>query len=264
MKKIAAIVYAFPRMEWPFLEEWCSILKDKGISKLYLGSNYPEYRIWPKKPNKKYYHLEKNDNEIESIWKKTIEKSRRHLEIENFKIMTTNLKEDKSNHIDPNDLNYHHQKQIKFVNDKIPKIARDGFEWLIACDIDEIPIANNSLANLLKEYQKFDIISAKQIVFDSRWDKEKDFAPRKIKDIKKCNLKAVLPRKCIFKPNKILLRTIHEPINCTNIKFIDPSEFVIHHFRGIEKCKVSELSLIKEFGSIVENPTKMIGQIPLL
>lgn len=241
--KVAVAVIALPRLEWPFITEWCQILAQKGVAKVFLGTD-ESTKVWAKKPNTAYYHLEMSDLEIKNLWDKAVEQARLDIEIETFPIAEPKR---------TGEWGCINEEQVSFLL-KIKLICQtQGFDWLLNCDIDEIPVFShgNSLADVICLFKNLKPdtcgIKLEQIVFESRWSQD-NYKPKQLSSLSKYNPQVLPLCKYLFDVNRATPKTLHHSIETEGSVIRASSEILLlHHFRGVEFCISQHLAKIKDF-----------------
>ncbi len=246
---VAAMTLVLPRMEWPFLKEWCEDLGNKGVDKLCLGIDRcrPDGYLWDKKPNPKYYHSDLSNAEIESCWQEALTKSRQYLDIETLDVKASPDAE----------LAALQRRFFKLAADKIAQ-----FDWVLFCDLDEVLVLQEGLdiKRYLQQMREHDCyvetILFNQLLFGSRWDQQ--IEPRPLKTVYEYNPEIVHVTKFCYRPNRCQPVGPHKTNGYSTFEREDRA--VIHHFRGIEKAFLAETKRIQNFPNRTKTPLRMIDK----
>ena len=238
------VTIAHPRIEWPFLENWCEKLVKLGIDKVFIGEDQQKKTKSGRYPFKNVWSTQYNDKEVQDVWNESVRKSRQVMDIEIHPFFKKNLV----------------KAQLKLHHDVIEKHHSDC-DWIISMDIDEMLIlSQGNLKDYLMSVSHLDVIHFNQIMFDSRWQKSYTF-PENIHfyhpAVVKCAMKYIYKSQIGKK-----LEFIHY-CDAEHECFIEDNlKAVYHHFRG----KVTELHHVgmqqmSNFWKKTEYPMKMVDVI---
>jgi hypothetical protein len=233
--EIRAVLFALPRLEVNRLEEWVDIMMAKGITSLALRSHFPSYKVWWKKPDSKFYNLELSDSELYRKWDSVLARISKLLPVSLSKVETSGPGEDVKRA----------RAQIQFVNDELVRSVADGVDWVVHCDVDEIP--NRNLVDVVVEHPGTAVFMSNQVVFGSS-------LVRKIRDIKRYHPKKIMVSKCLVDPRKCSFKNMHLAVPSGDGVVVKDA-FLFHHFRGIAKAHFKPLESLVSFPSVAIDPT---------
>lgn len=241
--RIAAVSFAQPRTEWPFIEFWCHYHASLGVSQVIIGEDRSTAEVvWSKKANKLYYHLHLNDSEIEDRWQASLARCREIVDVMTIPI---------------NDPRYQHmpEKQDIFLREAVHISKRKRFDWVLSVDIDEFLVLrqHESLRTYVKG--KSDVMHFFQLIFGSRWDCSNGLRCRQPNEICEYNPNIVFLRKYIYQPTSVKAEQIrHAHQIGTGLETEDVNVALVHHFRGLETSYHKELKKITCFTHSATNP----------
>lgn len=250
--KIATVVLAHPRIEWPFIHEWCQHLLSLGVEKVFIGEDRNKGKfIWDKKPNEKYYHLHLDDDQIEDKWQNELQKCHQFIDVETIVVQSAEP-------LFPN-------QQTKFLIKTRELAIEQNFDWVLNCDVDEFLVFRsyrNLTEYILKRANFCDHVHFTQILFDSRWDANNNYQHRSIANINNYNPNVVYLTKYMYRPRAVNPHEMFVHSIDTYHRFTEkPMIASIHHFRGIEKCSSRLIRNIKSFNNLNNGPLKPVNEL---
>ncbi len=238
--ELAAVALAWPRLEWPFLEQWCEHLGRHGVKKVFLGEHWRSDRVWDKKPNLAYYHPLLDDRQINQRWRAAKTAARHHLSIEKILL--------------PDRLHQMAELQ-RWLFGRVHRLAQEqSIKWILSCDLDEFPVPgkglllNEFLDDLLSRRSRVAQLRIKQLIFESRWDTFNAFQPRDLRQPCAYHPSVIPATKYIYRPGKVFPSGAHrgELIVPDARSTVAPADrILLHHFRGIETACRSQLARIQ-------------------
>ncbi|MEM6365758.1 MAG: hypothetical protein AAF745_15115 [Planctomycetota bacterium] len=251
--ELAAVALAWPRMEWPFLIQWCQHLGQHGVRKVFLGEHWRSDRMWDKKPNAAYYHPHLDDRQINRAWREAIDIAERSLAIDRI----------------PLPARLHRMGELqRWLFGHVHRFAQDeSIDWVLSCDLDEFPIPGRGMT--LREFlidlrwrrKQVAELRFKQIIFESRWDVFNDFQPRDLAMPSAYHPTVIPVTKYLYRPGHVYPSGAHrgDVVDPESRSTIAPANrILLHHFRGIETACRSDLAVIQNLPCRASEPLKSV------
>lgn len=251
--RLAAVSLAWPRMEWPFVFQWCRYLVDNGATEFFIGQHDRQDLVWEKRPNPNYYHPDASEAKIREHWEAALQQCRAIARVTTIPVPAGELRMAKL------------QRSL-FKEARRLSLQR-GVEWLISCDIDEFPVACENqplcdfLVDLRRRRPRVSVAHWRQMVFESRWDTWNQYCPRDLSQPCSFNPKVVQLHKYAYRPSEAIPIGPHQatPIDDSTRSIVLPaSRLISHHFRGIEKANHPQLQSIQTLPRRTDNPLSWI------
>lgn len=240
--KIAAATMVLPRMEAPFIAEWCRYLALQGVEKLFLSIDQtPE--VWQKKARIQYYCPKLDTAEFELYWTEQLQRAREYIEIE-------------AHAVEAHSRNHNHLRQ-DIHQGLLPRLRAGGFDWLVVHDVDEFLVAGRrpTVADYLASVETAHAVLVRQLVFESRWDPLDDYRPRRVVDIRRYHPNVVPQTKYLCRPERVAqLGTHHCILDDGMMVHAAPDDLVLHHYRGVERAMNRELRRVRDFPATLARP----------
>ncbi|MEM6777842.1 MAG: hypothetical protein AAF670_09305 [Planctomycetota bacterium] len=247
--QVSAVSLAWPRMEWPFVSQWCRHLANHGVERVILGQHDRPAQVWDKRPNPAYYHPLLRDHEIKERWRDAIDKCRLHLKVDIHRIPS-------------------HWTQMGPMQSRLFRYARRraidaDVDWVLSCDMDEFPIPAQGetlvefVTDLGKRRPNVAAAHFRQLVFESRWDIWNEFAPRDLSSPCAYHPRVIRLHKYLYRPGLARPLNAHRaaPIESgANIINMPATRILLHHFRGIESANHRQLGSIQTLPNRTADP----------
>lgn len=259
--RIAASLFSYPRMEFPFIADWLEYYLAMGIDRVYIGMHVNAFQndsiVWAKKPVTAIYHPELKEEEVLLRFLKAVEPFRNAVVL-----MWYNRDADKGRE------GAHRESQVRFYND-VRRLIQYDYDWCVVADTDEfmVPQIHKDLRQLLlssyvaRRQWWVSEWKIEQKSFARRWDADfHHISPFRITRCEPCSKKT--GQKFVYKPRL----TKHVDIHYTLARWHStarwlPSELCVKHhyhahdeppwenFRGFHKksCTSANDSLFHKY-----------------
>lgn len=247
--KLAAATIMLPRMEWPFVAEWARYLASQGVDAILILEDWqPQGYIWEKKPHPPIYWPELDDGEIADRWERALSECRPEIRIETHLAVQP-----------PDSENWSFKQRQEIILKTVARKAPEQeWDWLLHCDADEFPGSLNwpTLHAAVSQIPAdVGVAYMNQLVFESRWDQEKNYSPRRCLNLKRYNCEVVNLRKYLVRPEAVLTMGTHRvevraPFRAVEMEVGDA---FFKHFRGVETALHQGMHAVQSFPDLWED-----------